>query len=91
MTDEERQLLDRINDYANQVLDHIDPQKTQVSYQLDKLRPVMQEIAMEQSMSVEEVFIKYMDLASEASVERERKFQNTLGNMTQYGDLPSER
>ena len=38
-------------------------------------------------MPVEDVFIKYMDLASEASVERERKFQNTVGNMTTYGDL----
>ncbi len=91
MTDEERQMLDRINEYADEVLDHIDPQKTQVSYQLDKLRPIMQKIAMEKSMSVEDVFIKYMDLASEASVERERKFQSTLGNMNSYGDLPSER
>lgn len=90
MTKEDQQFLERINDYANQVLDHIDPQKTQVSYQLQKLRPVMQELAMENSMSVEEVFIKYMDLASEASVERERKFQNTVGNMTQYGDLGDE-
>lgn len=90
MTKEDQQFLDRINDYANEVLDHIDPQKTQVSYQLQKLRPVMQELAMENGMSVEDVFIKYMDLASEASVERERKFQNTVGNMTQYGDLGDE-
>lgn len=91
MTKEDQQFLDRINDYANRVLDHIDPQKTQVSYQLEKLRPVMQELAMENGMSVEDVFIKYMDLASEASVERERKFQNTVGNMTQYGDLGDEK
>lgn len=89
MTEEDRKFLNRINDYADQVLNHIDPQKTQVGYQLEKLRPIMQTIAMEQSMSVEDVFIKYMDLASEASVELERKFQNTVGNMSQYGDLPA--
>lgn len=89
MTEEDRKFLDRINDYADQVLNHIDPQKTQVGYQLEKLRPIMHTIAMEQSMSVEDVFIKYMDLASEASVELERKFQNTVGNMSQYGDLPA--
>ena len=87
MTQEDRALLDRINEYADKVLDHIDPQNTRVGYQREKLRPVMQEIAMERSMPVEDVFIKYMDLASEASVERERKFQNTVGNMTTYGDL----
>lgn len=87
MTQEDRELLDRINEYANKVLNHIDPQKTKVSFQLEKLRPIMQEIAMEKSMPVEDVFIKYMDLASEASVEMNRKFQSTVGNMTKYGDL----
>lgn len=90
MTDEDKKMLDRINDYANKVLDHIDPQKTRVGYQLHQLRPVMQEIAMEQGIPVEDVFIKYMDLASEASVDRERKFQNTIGNMTSYGDINIE-
>lgn len=91
MTKEDRALLDRINEYADKVLDHIDPQNTRVGFQLEKLRPVMQEIAMEQSMPVEDVFIKYMDLASEASVELERKFQNTVGNMNSYGDLGDVR
>lgn len=87
MTQEDRELLNRINDYADKVLDHINPQNTRVGFQLEKLRPIMQEIAMEKSMPVEDVFIKYMDLASEASVELERKFQSTLGNMNSYGDL----
>lgn len=87
MTQEDRELLNRINDYADKVLDNINPQNTRVGFQLEKLRPIMQEIAMEKSMPVEEVFIKYMDLASEASVELERKFQSTLGNMNSYGDL----
>ncbi len=87
MTKEDEIFLNRINDYANEVLDGIDPQKTQVSFQLEKLRPIMQQLAMEYSMPVENVFIKYMDLASEQSAVTERKFQNTVGNMGQYGDV----
>lgn len=87
MTEENKKILKRINDYADKVLDGIDPQKTQVSFQLEKLRPVMEEIAKEQNKPLEEIFILYMDLASEQGIVNERKFQNTVGNMTQYGDV----
>lgn len=75
MTDENRKIWERISAYAEEVLKDIDPQKTQVSVQLDALRPVMEEIAKEKNMSLEDVFILYMDLASEAGVEAEAKFQ----------------
>ena len=52
-----------------------------------KLQPIMEEIAKEKGVEMEEIFIKYMDLASEAAVETERKFQSTVGNMTKYGDI----
>lgn len=87
MTKEDEIFLDRINAYADKVLDHIDPQKTQVSYQLDKLKPILEEIAAETGDPLEKVFIRYMDLASERSVTMERKFQSTLGNMNTYGDI----
>ena len=75
MTDENKKIWERISIYAEEVLKDIDPQKTQVSVQLDALRPVMEEISKEKSMSLEDVFILYMDLASEAGVEAEAKFQ----------------
>lgn len=87
MTAEDRAMLDRINEYANKVLGDVDPQKTRVSFQLEKLKPVMEEIAKETGTSVEDIFIKYMDLASEFAVETERKFQSTVGNMGKYGDV----
>lgn len=87
MTKEDEIFLDRINEYADKVLDGIDPQKTQVSFQLEKLRPIMDELAKENNSSVEETFIRYMDLATERSVTLERKFQSTLGNMNTYGDV----
>ena len=78
MTPENRQILDRINAYAVVALADIDPQKTRISFQLDALRPIMQEIADEKGMTIEDVFILYMDLASEASVEAENQLQATL-------------
>lgn len=38
----------------------------------------MQEIADETGKSIEDIFILYMDLASEASVEAEKNLQATL-------------
>lgn len=87
MTSDEKKMLNRINEYADKVLNHIDPQKTQVSYQLEKLKPIMEELAKEQNSTIEDIFIKYLDLASESSMETQRKFQNTVGNMTNYGDV----
>ena len=87
MTAEDQKFLDRINEYADKVLGHINPQKTQVGYQLEQIKPIMEEIAREEGSSVESVFIRYMDLASERSVDLERKFQSTMGNMNSYGDV----
>lgn len=91
MTADEKVMLDRINEYADKVLKDFDPQKTRVSFQLEKIKPIMEEIAKENGMSVEDVFIKYMDLASELTVSKETKFQNTIGNMTKYGDVHDAR
>ncbi|MDE7186882.1 MAG: hypothetical protein K2O13_05175, partial [Lachnospiraceae bacterium] len=55
-----------------------DPQKTKISFQLEALKPVMQEIADEKNMAVEDIFILYMDLASEAAVEAESQLQASL-------------
>ena len=78
MTDEQRELLRRINDYSQIALSDIYAQTTQVSYQLDKLRPIMEEIAAEKGISMEEMFILYMDLQSEATVKNELEFQKEL-------------
>ncbi|MCR4658164.1 MAG: hypothetical protein K5770_18345 [Lachnospiraceae bacterium] len=79
MTDSDRTFLDRINKYAEKALTDIDPQKTPVSFQLEKLKPVMEELSNELGMPVDDVFIKYMDLASEAGVEANEKLKNDLG------------
>ena len=82
MTQEDKKLLQRINEYANEVMPDIDPQKTQVSVQLEKLKPIMEEIAKEQGMSLEDIFIKYMDLASEMAIVTEQKMKDSLDMFT---------
>lgn len=78
MTDENRKILERINGYAESALGEIDPQKVPVSVQLEKLRPVMEEIAAEKGMKLEEIFILYMDLQSEASCTTNQKLKDSL-------------
>ncbi len=87
MTSEDRKFLDRINTYAENVLKDIDPQKTHVSTQIEKLRPVMETLAKEMALPLEDVFIKYMDLQSEASIEKENKLQNQLGPNLDFTDI----
>ena len=78
MTDENRKMLERINAYAENTLGEIDPQKVPVSVQLEQLRPVMEEIAAEKGMSLEDVFILDMDLQSEASCATNEKLKDSL-------------
>lgn len=78
MTAENKAVWERINTFAEVALKDIDPQKTQVSVQLDALRPVLEEISKEKGISLEDMFILYMDLASEAGVEAEAKFQEEM-------------
>lgn len=88
MTDEQRSLLTRINTYAENVLGDIDPQKVQVSVQLDKLKPVLQEIADEKQISLEDMFIQYMDLQSEASCATEQKLRDDLQDLNMGDGSP---
>ena len=78
LSEEDKNMLDRINAYAEQVLGDIDPQKTRISFQLDKLKPVMQEIADEKGASLEDIFIKYMDLASIVSAKQDAMLKEDL-------------
>ncbi len=86
MTEENKKLLARINSYAESVLGEIDPQKVQVSVQLEKLRPIMEEIAQEKGMSLEDTFILYMDLQSEASCASNEKLKESLQDLNDSSD-----
>jgi len=81
MNSDDRIMLTRIMEYAEEVMPNIDPEKVRISEQIDKLRPILQTIAMEKSMPVEEVFIKYMDLATENALEYEQKMKADFGDI----------
>ena len=78
LSGEDREMLERINAYSEQVLGDIDPQKTRISYQLEKLKPVMEEIAAEKGLALEDIFIKYMDLASIVSAKENAMLKEEL-------------
>ncbi len=86
MENKSKYILDKISEYADKVLEGIDPEKTKISFQLEKLKPIMEELSIELGDSVEDIFILYMDAASDAALLTERKFQSTMGDMTKYGD-----
>ncbi len=75
MNEDDKLFLDRITAYAEEVMADMDAEKTRISVQLDKLRPIMETIAQEQNASVEDVFIRYMDLASTAGAKKQEQFK----------------
>ena len=83
MSAEDREFLSYIYKYIEDNLQDMDPdpQKTPVSEQIQALRPILQELAMKYSVSVEDTFIRYMDLASEAAVERDREYKSKFENI----------
>lgn len=86
MTEENKKILARINSYAEDVLGEIDPQKVPVSAQLEKLKPVMEEIAGELGISLEDMFILYMDLQSEAACASQKKLEDSLIDLNDGSD-----
>ena len=89
MTKEDREFLGQIMDYANEVMGDVDPEKVRVSEQIEKLRPILQKLAMVYKMPVEDVFIKYMDLATEAAIEQNNKFEEDYREI--LGDNPKPK
>lgn len=88
MTEQHREILNRIHAYSDKAMGDIDPQKVQVSVQLEKLRPIMEEIATELNMSLTDVFILYMDLQSEATCQSDQKLRESLQDINNGDGTP---
>ena len=86
MTNEDREFLNTIMEYADEVMPDIDPQKVRISEQIEKLRPILQQLAMKHKMSVEDTFIKYMDLATEHAI----KYQNEMNEQFEDAFSPED-
>ena len=84
MTEADKEFLDRITAYAGEVMADIDPDPTvtPISTQLNYLRPVMEEISGETGESVEDIFIRYMDLASTVAAKKQAEFEEDFVDFT---------
>ena len=78
LNEDDRELLNRVSAYSEKVLGDVSPEQVRISEQLDKLRPVMQELAEERKTSLEDIFIKYMDLASLVLAKMDEKFKEDM-------------
>lgn len=88
MTNEDREFLNTIMEYADKVMPDIDPQKVRISEQIEKLRPILQELAMKHKMPVEEVFIKYMDLATEHAIKYQADMNEQFKDVFTSPEIP---
>ena len=70
---EKFKITERINLYADEKLKDIDRKTTPISQQLEVLKPVMEEIAIEYGKSVSDIFIPYMDTNTELLTEEAEK------------------
>ena len=86
LNEDDRELLNRVSAYSEKVLGDVSPEQVRISEQLDKLRPVMQELAEERKTSLEDIFIKYMDLASLVLAKKDEKFKEDMQdfNITEF-------
>lgn len=74
-------ILTRVNTYADQVLPERDPSKVPIRVQLEALKPEMEKLAEEFKLSVEDIFIIYMDMNTETVATAEAKLQSKLDTM----------
>lgn len=75
------EMTERINAYAEKVLQDIDPDHTPIAVQLERLKPIMKEIAEETHKSIEEIFVIYMDTNSELGAQAEKEYQARMNEM----------
>ncbi len=81
LSDDDKDMLSRISAYSEKVIGNVEPGKILVSEQLEKLKPVMQEIADERGMALEDIFIKYMDLATLVLAKKDANFKADMKDL----------
>ena len=81
MTKDDKVIIERINAYAEEVLKDIDPQKTRTGFQIQQLTPILKTIAKELNLSLEDMFVKYMDLQTEFAKEKQDQFHEDFKDL----------
>ncbi len=75
LSEEDKDILNRISAYSASVIGEVEPGEVRISEQLKVLKPVMQEIADEKKIPLEDIFIRYMDLASLVLAKKDQQFK----------------
>lgn len=75
LSEDDKDILNRISAYSAKILGEVEPGEVRISRQLEVLKPVMQEIADEKKIPLEDIFIRYMDLASLVLAKKDEKFK----------------
>ena len=75
LSEDDKDLLNRISAYSARVIGEVEPGEVRISQQLEVLKPVMQEIDDEKKIPLEDIFIKYMDLASLVLAKKDQQFK----------------
>ena len=78
---DKKRMIEEIQEYADEVLRDVDKEKTQISVQLERLRPKMEEMAVKYQLDLSDVFIMYMDGISEIQAEKEKDFQEKIKDL----------
>ncbi len=78
---DKKTILDSINAYADSVLTERDPSKVPIRVQLAALKPEMERLATEFQLSVEDIFIIYMDMNTATVADAEAKMQAELNDL----------
>lgn len=79
--EDELKILDRINEYADQVLKGMDLEATPISIQLEKLKPEMEKISSEYGLSLEDIFVMYMDLNLKNQKKQEDELNSKINSV----------
>lgn len=74
-------IMNRINAYADEVLAGVALTDKKVSWQLDQLRPIMEELAAEYHTDLVTIFMTYMDYNSERVAKAEMDYQRKVSEM----------
>ncbi|MFQ9510554.1 MAG: hypothetical protein ACLRZ7_06525 [Lachnospiraceae bacterium] len=73
-----QKITEQINAFADKELSDIDPQKTKISVQLDRLKPEMERIAAKYGIDLADVFIIYMDMNTATTAKIEQQLQEKM-------------
>lgn len=73
-----QKITEQINAFADKELSDIDPQKTKISVQLDRLKPEMERIAAKYGIDLADVFIIYMDMNTAMTAKIEQQLQEKM-------------